>query len=177
MNFILKMAWRDTRASRRRLALYALSIVLGVAALTGISSLGEALRTAVVAQAKGVLGADVAVTAREDFSPRTLARLRAAGGELALGLTVNTMAGFGDGSGRLVQLAATDPAFPFYGDVETAPANRYGELAHGRIALVEEAALTQAGLAAGGTMRLGRETVTIAGALQKYPGQSPMELP
>ena len=29
MNFILKMAWRDTRASRRRLLLYSLSIVLG----------------------------------------------------------------------------------------------------------------------------------------------------
>ena len=31
MNFILKMAWRDTRASRRRLLLFSLAIVLGVA--------------------------------------------------------------------------------------------------------------------------------------------------
>ena len=55
MNFILKMAWRDTRASRRRLLLYSLSIVLGVAALIGISSLGDSLRAAVDAQAKGLL--------------------------------------------------------------------------------------------------------------------------
>ena len=53
------MAWRDTRASRRRLLLYSLSIVLGVAALIGISSLGDGLRAAVDAQAKGLLGADL----------------------------------------------------------------------------------------------------------------------
>ena len=70
MNFILQMAWRDTRASRRRLLLYSLSIVLGVAALIGISSLGDSLREAVDSQAKGLLGADLSATARQDFSAR-----------------------------------------------------------------------------------------------------------
>ena len=32
MTFILKMAWRDSRASRRRLVLVSLSVVLGIAA-------------------------------------------------------------------------------------------------------------------------------------------------
>jgi putative ABC transport system permease protein len=36
MNFVLKLAWRDTRASRRRLLLFSLSIVLGVAALVAV---------------------------------------------------------------------------------------------------------------------------------------------
>ena len=80
MNFILKMAWRDTRASRRRLLLYSLSIVLGVAALIGISSLGDSLRAAVDAQAKGLLGADLSASSRQKFSEPTLTRLRAAGG-------------------------------------------------------------------------------------------------
>ena len=31
MRFILRMAWRDSRASRRRLVLYSLSVVLGIA--------------------------------------------------------------------------------------------------------------------------------------------------
>src|SRR6478736_1215767 len=63
MSFILKMAWRDTRASRRRLLLYSLSIVLGVAALIVISSLGDNLRAAVDTQAKGLLAADLSVSA------------------------------------------------------------------------------------------------------------------
>ena len=45
--FIWKMAWRDSRASRRRLFLFSLSIVLGVAALVAIGSVGDNLRTAI----------------------------------------------------------------------------------------------------------------------------------
>ena len=37
MSFILSMAWRDTRASRRRLTFVSLSIVLGIAALVGLA--------------------------------------------------------------------------------------------------------------------------------------------
>ncbi len=173
MNFILKMAWRDTRASRRRLLLYSLSIVLGVAALIGISALGDSLRAAVDSQAKGLLGADLSATARQTFSEKALARFRVTGGELATGIATTTMATFGNGSPRLVQVTAVEGGFPFYGEVETAPADAFGLLADGHSAIVEEAALAQAGVAVGGEIRLGGKTFTIVGALKKYPGQSP----
>jgi putative ABC transport system permease protein len=175
MNFILKMAWRDTRASRRRLLLYSLSIVLGVAALTGISALGDNLRSAIDHQAKGLLGADLSATARQTFSAPALARLRATGGELALSIATSTMAAFGDnGPRRLVQLTAVDGGFPFYGDVETVPAGAFARLREPHTAIVEETALTQAGLAVGGEIKLGSTVFTIVGALKKYPGQSPL---
>ena len=44
------MAWRDSRASRRRLLLFSASIVFGVAALVSIGSFGENLREAVEEQ-------------------------------------------------------------------------------------------------------------------------------
>ena len=48
MNFILKMAWKDSRASRRRLLLFSFSVVLGIAALMVtigfLASLGPASR-------------------------------------------------------------------------------------------------------------------------------------
>ena len=53
MNFILKMAWRDSRASRRRLVLFSFSVVLGIAALVAIGSLGSNLERAIDDQAKG----------------------------------------------------------------------------------------------------------------------------
>src|SRR5258708_2745910 len=140
MNFILQMAWRDTRASRRRLLLYSLSIVLGVAALIGISSLGDSLRAAVDSQAKGLLGADLSATARQDFSAKALARFRVTGGELATGVATTTMATFGNGTPRLVQLTAIEGGFPFYGEVETAPADAFALLADGHSAVVEETA-------------------------------------
>ena len=77
MNFILKMAWRDSRASRRRLALFSLSIVLGIAALTGIGSMGENLRRTVELQTKSLLGSDLAVTARKAFDEEAMKYFRA----------------------------------------------------------------------------------------------------
>ena len=62
MIFILKMAWRDSRASRRRLVLVSLSVVLGIAALVGIASIGDNLQRTVEQQTKSLLGADLTVT-------------------------------------------------------------------------------------------------------------------
>ena len=56
MTFILKLAWRDSRASRRRLALFSTSIVLGIAALVAIGSLGANLEQAIDDQARGLVG-------------------------------------------------------------------------------------------------------------------------
>ena len=174
MNFVLKMAWRDSRASRRRLLLHALSIVLGVAALVGISSLGDNLRRAVDSQSKGLLGADLAVFGRHEFTPALEARLQKIGGELAHGISLTTMAGFGEGASRLVQVAGVEPGYPYYGDVETSPSAAASRLSDDRSALIEEAALTQSGLVVGGPLRLGSTSFTVAGALKKYPGMSPM---
>ncbi len=65
MNFILKMAWRDSRASRRRLIMFSLSVVLGIAALVAIGSLGANLERAIDGQAKELLGADLIITGRQ----------------------------------------------------------------------------------------------------------------
>ena len=67
MNFILKMAWRDTRASRRRLLLFSLAIVLGVAALVAVGSVRDNLRFAIEQQTKSLLGADLTINSRTEF--------------------------------------------------------------------------------------------------------------
>ena len=84
MNFILQMAWRDSRASRRRLALVSLSVVLGIAALVGIASLGDNLKRAVEDQTKSLLGSDLTVTSPQALPEATMAYFRTLGGEIAL---------------------------------------------------------------------------------------------
>ena len=69
MNFIFKMAWRDSRSSRSRLLLFSLSVVLGIAALVAIGSFTANLRQAIEDQAKTLLGADLAVEARQKLPP------------------------------------------------------------------------------------------------------------
>jgi putative ABC transport system permease protein len=49
--FMARMAWRDSRASRQRLLLFALCIVVGISALVAIGSFGRSLEAAVADQA------------------------------------------------------------------------------------------------------------------------------
>src|SRR5262249_56510745 len=75
-----RMAWRDSRASRRRLALFSTSIVLGIAALVAVGSFGRNLAQAVDEQAKTLLGADLVISSRQRFTPEEEQLFRAIGG-------------------------------------------------------------------------------------------------
>ena len=103
MMFTLRLAWRDSRASRRRLALFSLSVVLGIAALVAIGSFSRNLRQAVEDQAKGLLGADLVMESRDPFSAG-LQSYVATLGEVARDQMFSSMAVFpsAEGGTRLV---------------------------------------------------------------------------
>lgn len=174
MNFILKMAWRDTRAGRRRLLLFSLSIVLGVAALVAIGSLCDNLRRAVDGQAKTLLGADLALTSRAPLPAEVKTYLDGLGGEQAREIAFSSMIVFPGRGGRtrIVQVRALEGGFPFYGDFVTDPAGARAELAAGDRAILEDTLLRQFGVGVGDTVKLGGVAFTIAGALKKAPGES-----
>src|SRR5262245_57734121 len=69
--FTWRIAWRDSRSSRRRLLLFATSIVIGIAALVAIRSFGESLRRSIDEQARGLLGSDLSLGGRQPFTART----------------------------------------------------------------------------------------------------------
>ena len=117
-----RMAWRDSRASRKRLLLFSSSIVLGIAALTAIGSLGSNLERAIEEQAKSLLGADLEIGSREAFSPEAEQMLQQIGGEQSRETSLSTMIYFVRGEGtRLVQVRALGGGFPFYGKLDTDP--------------------------------------------------------
>src|SRR5450759_2780409 len=140
MNFILQMAWRDSRASRRRLALVSLSVVLGIAALVGIASLGDNLKRAVEEQTKSLLGSDLTVTSPQAFPEATMAYFRTLGGEIALEDSLGTTINFPTrGNSRWRgQVRALEGDFPFYGELVTEPAGAMKKLAGGKYAVVED---------------------------------------
>jgi putative ABC transport system permease protein len=175
MNFVLKMAWRDSRASRRRLLLFSLSIVLGVAALVAIGSFRDNLRQAVEDQSKQLLGADLAVTSRQKLPDSLGAFLAGLGGDEARETSFSSMIVFPSRGGqtRIVQVRALEGAFPFYGRVVTTPAGVFAKLSGADYAVLENTLLAQFGLRVGDPVRIGEATFTIAGALEKMPGESP----
>ena len=173
MSFILKMAWRDSRASRRRLALVAVSVVLGIAALVGIASLGDNLKRAVDEQTKALLGSDLTVTSSRAFTPAMLAQFRQVGGELAREVSLGSTVSFptrGNTRWR-AQVRALEGNFPFYGELVTAPAGAMKQLRTGNLAVVEDTLLVQFGVQLGDELRLGKVTYKVVGALKKIPGE------
>jgi putative ABC transport system permease protein len=167
------MAWRDGRASRKKLLLFSTSIILGIAALVAAGSLGANLREAVAEQSKTLLGADLAIGSREPLtqeSEKLIAAIPAAAQSRQT--SFNSMLQVTKtGETRMVNVRALSPGFPFYGALETIPIEASSQLAAGRI-LLEESLMTQFGLKPGDAVALGEKTFTIAGALEKIPGES-----
>jgi len=168
-----RMCWRDCRTNRGRLLLFSLSIVLGVAALAAIGSLGANLERAVEEQAKTLLGADLAISSRRPFSAEEERLFAQLGGRQARQISFNSMVYFSSTDGtRLAEVRALSGGFPFYGRFETAPQSAVQDFQRGAGALVEENLLIQFDAKVGGTVRIGRLAAPILGALRKVPGES-----
>ena len=101
--FIPRMAWRDSRSSRRRLLLFSISISLGVAALIAIGLFRASLAQAIDDQARSFLGADLVVESSRPFTAEQEKMLRSLGETQAREVRFRTMALFPKNGGtRLV---------------------------------------------------------------------------
>src|SRR4030095_13234330 len=155
-SFLLRMAWRDSRASRMRLLLFTSCIVIGIAALVAVGSFGRSLQWAVEQQAKSLLGADLAIGSRVRFTAEHEAFLRSIGGEQSREIAFSSMIVFPASEGtRLIQLRALEGGFPFYGRLETAPPDADRRFREEGGVLVEEAVLIQFGAQGGDEVRGG----------------------
>jgi putative ABC transport system permease protein len=168
-----RMAWRDSRTGRGRLALFSCSIVLGVAALAAIGSLGSNLERAIEEQAKSLLGADLVIHSHEAFTTEQQQWLQGLGGEQSREVSFSTMIYFPrTESTRLVQVRALSGNFPYYGTLETEPAAAARQFRRDGGALVEETLLGQFGAHVGDSIRAGKLETRVTGRLMKVPGET-----
>ena len=172
-SFVWKMAWRDSRSSRRRLLLFSISITLGIAALVGIGSFRHSLAQAIDDQARSLIGADLVVESTRPFRPEDEALLHLLGEPQAREVRFSSMAVFPrSGSTRLVQVRALGGNYPYYGAIETVPAPAARDFRAGGRALVDESLLLQFRAQVGDPIKIGDLEFTIAGALRKMPGEA-----
>lgn len=171
---LLALAWRESRFARRRLLLFLSSISLGVGALVATQSFAANLSQGVREQSRALLGADASVSSNRPFPPRTAALLDSlgrAGVPVVRQTSFNSMArSAASGAARLASVRAVEPGYPFYGEIETAPAGRWGELARGRNAVADPSLLTALGARVGDSIALGETRFRVVGTLQKVPG-------
>lgn len=172
-SFVWKMAWRDSRSSRRRLLLFSVSITLGIAALVSIGSFRHSLARAIEDQARSLIGADLVVESTRAFRPEDEELLHSLGEPQSREIRFATMASFPKSNGtRLASVRALGGDFPFYGPMETTPAAAAREFRSGGKALVEESLLLQFHAGVGDPIKIGDVEFTIAGALKKAPGEA-----
>src|SRR5205809_1222947 len=121
-SWLLKMAWRDSRRNRSRLLLFVSSIILGIAALVAIYSLGDNMRQEIDRQAAALLGADLEITSNKQPSDTIQKQIQSLGDRRSEERNFTSMILFPKGNGtRLVQVRALSGEFPYYGDLETEP--------------------------------------------------------
>jgi putative ABC transport system permease protein len=170
------LAWRDSRAVRKRLALFMSAISIGVAALVAIDSYAGNVTAAVHEQSRALLGGDLIVRSRSVFTPpvdTVLDSLRAGGSRVARITSFASMAVVRGRPGtRLVQVRAVEPGFPFYGTIDTRPANRWASLHDGANMLVDPSLLVALDARVGDSLQLGFATFLIAGTLENVPGDA-----
>ncbi|OOG75241.1 ABC transporter permease [Algoriphagus sp. A40] len=169
--WILKMALRDFRKNLSRLLLFVSSIVVGIAALVAISSFGENLTKDIDNQAKELLGADLVLENNKPIGDQKVDSLAT---EMASEVNFASMVAFpSTGASRLTQVRALEGNFPFYGKLETIPAEGDADFRNGgKKALVEKTLMAQFNAKVGDLIKVGAVTFQIAGELQKVPGQT-----
>lgn len=178
MNFLFRMAWRDSRRSRQRLLLFMSAIVLGISALVGLNSFGDNLARSIDAQARELLGADLVLSYAKAIPKPTENYLKKIGKNRTYEVSFASMTLFPRTGGvRLAQVKGLDGPFPYYGEWEVQPRSaveqfRQAAARNERVALVDDALLIQFGAKPGDSVRLGTQLYFIAGRVLKTPGQS-----
>lgn len=172
----LRYVWRETRGAAPRLAFFIACLAVGVAAVVAVASLSRGLDDGIRREARSLLAADLAVTAREALPEDVVTRVRAEGAiettrvrELVSVIAAPPSASGEPGASVLAELKAIDGRYPFYGELRTEPSRPLSELLADGGVIVAPELLTRLGLRVGDSLRVGVAEFPIVGVVQGEP--------
>ncbi len=170
--WLLKMAWRDGKASGKRLLLFMASIILGIAAVVAIQSFSKNLEENISLQSKALMGADYLIdtpTLPSETIQQIIDSLAPQGREVHFA----SMAAFPSAaSSKLVEVRGIGGAFPIYGKFETVPEAAAASFQKNNGALVDATIMLQFNLKTGDSVKIGATTFPIVGSLAAAPGSN-----
>jgi len=175
MPFLLDLAWRDLRASGRRLWIFVACLVLGVSLVAAGGGLYRQVADALQHDARLLFGGDVEVESPAPLPPETVAWMQARG-SVSRVIELRTMLRTESGRTQLIELMSADAAYPLYGTVALQPAGTLAEtlaLRDGRWGAALDAALaTRLGLQPGDTVTIGDLPLTVRALIVRQPDRS-----
>ena len=171
--WLFKMAWRDGKASGKRLLLFIASIVLGIAAVVSIQSFSANLEDNIALQSKALMGADFRIDSNQPPNERVQEIIDSLGGANGREVNFASMAAFSkNGASKLVRVRGIGGGFPYYGELETRPESAAQEYQKENGALVDATVMLQFGLKQGDSIKIGNTTFPISGILDSAPGST-----
>ena len=172
----LRFAGRELRAGTRGFRIFLACLALGVAAIAAASSTAEAFRQGLAAEARTILGGDVAASAEGRFTPQERAVFEAHG-QTSYAAATRAMAEGPSGARRLVEIRGVDGLYPLAGTVDVRdgagrPVSLKQAMAqtHGLPgAAVESTLLDRLGLKLGQTFKVGNQSLVATAVLNAEP--------
>lgn len=170
MKWLFQMAWRDGRASLKRLLLFMASIILGIAAVVSIQSFSTNLKENIALQSKALMGADYLIDSNQPPNEKVLAIIDSLGGADAKAVGFPSMGLFPKtGDARLIGVKGIEGGFPFYGELETEPKTAAEVYQQEGGALVDATLMLQFEVALGDSIKIGNKMFPIVGKLLSAP--------
>ncbi|HLO80767.1 MAG TPA: FtsX-like permease family protein [Chitinophagaceae bacterium] len=173
IKWLIKMAWRDSRRNFSRLLLFISSVILGIAALVSIFSLSDTLSREIDQQAATLIGADLDISTNKKISEKSQKTLDSIQGKRSEQKSFSSMVYFpSNGGTRLIQVRALSGDYPYYGSLDTKPANAGREFQRNKTAIVDKALLLQFNIKVGDSVKIGERGYIVSGSLEAAPGQT-----
>jgi putative ABC transport system permease protein len=170
-----RLAVRESRRSRGRIALFMGCIAVGVAAVVVVAGLSASVNDGIRAEGRRLMAADLLVEGRRPlpagldaivsgFAPAGGAVRRADVREfVSVVLAPRTAAS------QLAELKVVEGAYPFYGTLRLDPARPLGELLGAESVVAAPELLAKLGIAVGDEMRIGGARFRVAGTVLEEP--------
>ena len=166
-----RFARRELRAGLNGFGVFLACIALGVAVITGVGALTDAMLNGFASQGRHLLGGDVTLRRVHQRATDAERQVMSKLGQVSELATMRSMARLPDGSDQaLVEVKAVDAAYPLLGglaliskgDVDVA-------LRQGRTAIVAQSLLDRLGIKVGDKIRLGRLELRVTGVIAAEP--------
>ena len=168
---VLMLAARELRGGLSGFYVFVACIALGVAVITAVGALGDALRSSFERQGETLLGGDVTLARPHQRASGSERAWLGGQGRVSETATVRAMARRADGSEQvLVEVKGYDAAYPLVGAITLSGGASLATLAATPgLAAVEPIVLERLGLRVGDRFQLGTATLTIAALIEAEP--------
>jgi putative ABC transport system permease protein len=169
-----KIATREMHSSRGKFFFVILSVAIGVAALTGVRGFSSSFRGALLNRARSIMAADLSARMFQQPTPeeqKGLDEIAARGVEITPVTELLSMASAAKTlDPLLISLKAVDPAmYPFYGEVELAPAGQLKNVLTPDTVVVADDLLVRLHLKTGDDLKIGTRMFRIASVVVNEP--------